>query len=355
MISRILSLLFLDALMTTPAIWFPTVRTNSGSDKFTEQLVIALNKNGIRAEITWLPHHAEYLPWLVQAPIAPEWANIVHINTWLPSKFYPKNLPIVATLHHCVQDKAFSPYKTKLQKLYHSLWITPIEKKTIQHATIITTVSQYTANCAKEIFDISNIEVIYNGVDLDIFNPVPRNEKKENQKFRLLFVGNNSIRKGFDLLPKIMEQLGDDYELFYTAKSAEKLPSNMKQLPYQKSSQDLANVYRSMDALLFPSRLEGFGLVVAEAMACGLPVVVANSSALPELVKHQKTGLICKQDDIVSFVETIQLLKLENDLRENLSESSKLFIENNFCISNMIEKYIKLYKNLDLKKIKSGR
>ncbi len=346
MISRILSLLFLEALMTTPAIWFPAVRTNSGSDKFTEQLVIALNKNGIRAEITWLPHYAEYLPWLVKAPTAPEWANIIHINTWLPSKFYPKNLPIVATLHHCVQDKNFSPYKTKLQKLYHFLWITPIEKKSIQHATIITTVSQYTANCAKEIFDISNIEVIYNGVDLDIFNPVPRNEKKENQKFSLLFVGNNSIRKGFDLLPRIMEQLGDDYELFYTAKSAEKLPSNMKQLPYQKSSQDLANVYRSMDALLFPSRLEGFGLVVAEAMACGLPVVVANSSALPELIDHGVSGFICQKDNILDFTKKIRKLRVDQNLQKKISNAATTYIHKNFNIQQTIDAYIKIYIKL---------
>ncbi|MCH7379677.1 MULTISPECIES: glycosyltransferase family 4 protein [Acinetobacter] len=332
--------------MTTPAIWFPAVRTNSGSDKFTEQLVIALNKNGIRAEITWLPHYAEYLPWLVKAPTAPEWANIIHINTWLPSKFYPKNLPIVATLHHCVQDKNFSPYKTKLQKLYHFLWITPIEKKSIQHATIITTVSQYTANCAKEIFDISNIEVIYNGVDLDIFNPVPRNEKKENQKFSLLFVGNNSIRKGFDLLPRIMEQLGDDYELFYTAKSAEKLPSNMKQLPYQKSSQDLANVYRSMDALLFPSRLEGFGLVVAEAMACGLPVVVANSSALPELIDHGVSGFICQKDNILDFTKKIRKLRVDQNLQKKISNAATTYIHKNFNIQQTIDAYIKIYIKL---------
>lgn len=332
--------------MTTPAIWFPTIRTNSGSDKFTEQLVQALNLRGVKAEITWLPHYAEYLPWLISKPETPIWANITHINTWLPSKFHPENLPLVATLHHCVQDKAFTPYKTKLQKIYHDLWITPIEKQTIQNATILTTVSQYTANCAKEFFDISNIEVIYNGVDLDIFHPQIFKKKLEKNPFQLLFVGNNSIRKGFDLLPKIMEQLGSEFELFYTANSSNMLPSTMKKLPYQKTSADLANIYRSMDALIFPSRLEGFGLVVAEAMACGIPAIVANSSALPELIDNGVDGLICQKDNIADFVNTIIKLKDNQELQRNISTNAYQKIQENFDIKQSTDSYISLYKRI---------
>jgi glycosyltransferase involved in cell wall biosynthesis len=50
-----------------------------------------------------------------------------------------------------------------------------------------------------------------------------------------------------------------------------------------------------MDALIFLSRLEGFGLVVAEAMASGLPVVIADSSSLTELVEHGNTGFLCER------------------------------------------------------------
>ncbi len=46
-----------------PAIWFPTVRTGTGTDVFTERLVKGLNEQGIKAEITWLPLRAEYAPW----------------------------------------------------------------------------------------------------------------------------------------------------------------------------------------------------------------------------------------------------------------------------------------------------
>ena len=92
---------------TKPAIWFPAVKTNTGTDKFTEQLVAALNQRGFQAEIAWLPHHAEYLPWLVPIPQKPSWANIAHINTWLHPRFIPKHLPVIATL----MIRNFSPIK----------------------------------------------------------------------------------------------------------------------------------------------------------------------------------------------------------------------------------------------------
>lgn len=88
----------------------------------------------------------------------------------------------------------------------------------------------------------------------------------------------------------IMNELGEQYELYYTATPPKNLtiPKNKKQLPYQKTAFDLVQTYNSMDSLIFPSRLEGFGLVVAEAMACGLPVIATNSSALPELIEHKR-------------------------------------------------------------------
>lgn len=331
---------------TKPAIWFPTIKTNTGTDKFTEQLVSALNQRGFQAEITWLPHYAEYLPWLVPVPAKPDWANIAHVNTWLHSRFYPKNIPMIATLHHCVQDKYISPYKTFAQKLYHQLWITPIEKHCFNVANLITTDSQYTAQCAKDIFGIDHAHVISIGIDSKTFHPNEFIKSRiQNEPFRLIFVGTNSIRKGFDLLPKIMQQLGDDFQLFYTsnAEQYEPLPKNMIQLPPQKTSQDIANTYRTMDALIFPSRLEGFGLVVAEAMASGLPVVVTDSSALTELVDHGETGLLCPQDDVNAFVDAVRQLASDQVLRERLAKAAHQHAEQYFRIDQMVERYISVY------------
>ena len=336
-------------MATVPAVWFLAIKTNTGTDRFTSNLVQELNKQGVRAEISWLPHHAEYLPYIVSNIHPPEWATVAHINTWLPRKFYPKNIPVVSTLHHCVQDPRFAQYKSILQKIYHHLWITPIERYCVQHTDCLTTVSSYTAQCAAKIFDVKNITIIPNGVDTEKFSPAINTKKNtEADPFKLLFIGTSSTRKGFDLLPKIMQQLGDKFQLYYNA-AADKfqpLPSNMIRLQQALTVQDIANLYHDMDALIFPSRLEGFGLVVAEAMASGLPVIVANSSALPELVEHEHTGLICDLDNIDMFIEQIRKLETNNSLRQKLSRGARQTIEQKFNIQQMTQKYINIYKSL---------
>lgn len=332
---------------TKPAIWFPTIKTNTGTDRFTEQLVTSLNQRGFQAEITWLPHYAEYLPWLVPVPQKPEWANIVHINSWLHPKFYPKQLPIVSTVHLCVQDLMYLPYKTLAQKYYHQLWVTPIEKKSFAQADCVTAVSQYTARCVERLFDMQAVKIIYNGINTDIFCDHPRTSREKEGLFRLLFVGTNSVRKGFDLLPRIMEELGNGFELLYTKSESSNsiVPPNMKPIPYQSPS-DLANLYRSVDAFIFPSRLEGFGLVVAEAMACGLPVVIADSSALTELVEHKVTGFLCEKDNIDDFVQTIRHLKQHPELCTKVGKGARKATATSFKIDVMVDKYIALYSEL---------
>src|SRR5690606_24312426 len=117
-----------------PAVWFPAICAGTGADIFTIRLAENLQAAGIRTEVTWLPHYAEYLPWLVSSPKPPDWANIAHINTWLHPRFIPQGIPLVATMHHCVHDVAMEPYKSVLQSLYHRLWIKRIEATVLSRA-----------------------------------------------------------------------------------------------------------------------------------------------------------------------------------------------------------------------------
>ena len=273
--------------MDAPRVWFPAIRAGSGADVFTQRLADGLNGQGIRAEITWLPHRAEYAPWSVPTPKPPAWANIVHVNTWLHPRFIPLHLPVVATMHHVVHDPAFAPYRTRAQALYHRFWIKPIETAVLRRAQAVTAVSRYTAAQVRAVFGRDDVNVILNGIDTDIFHPGP--VRAPHQPFRLLFVGNWSQRKGTDLLAPIMQKLGPDFELWVTSglrdwRDKVSLPPNIRFLGRVPTTEALVRVYQDADALLFPSRLEGFGLAALEAQACGLPVISTNATALPEVL-----------------------------------------------------------------------
>ena len=335
---------------TKPAIWFPTVKTNTGTDRFTEQLVLALNQRGFQAEITWLPHHAEYLPWSVPVPQKPSWANIGHVSTWLHPRFIPYDLPIIATLHHAIHDPQLQPYKGWLSSQYHQRWIKPIERKIIQRAAHVIAVSHFAAHITQQHVLNKPIDVIYNGINTGLF--FSSVDRKPQYPFRLLYIGAWRKLKGVELLAPIMQALGNDYVLYYTGGiTAEKdqyhIPDNMINIG-RLNQQEVIQAMQTADAFLFPSKSEGFGLVVAEAMACGLPVVISDSSALTELVDHASTGFLCEKDSIDDFVQTIRHLKNHPELCIEVGGNARDIAAIKFNVDDMVDKYIELYTKISL-------
>lgn len=325
-----------------PAVWFLAIQAKTGADIFTERLSTALNSLGIRSAITWLPHRAEYLPWLTSTPQLPSWATIAHVNTWLHRRFIPPRIPVVATMHHVVHDPHFAPFKHTSQSLYHRFWIKKVEQQVLARADRISCVSQYTANQLSSCFGETEATVIHNGVDLSLFQPT--SSREPSSTFRLVYVGSWSKRKGCDLLPTIMERLGTGFELRYTG-PPRAMPTNCIAVG-RIDTKALVELYGSSDALLFPSRLEGFGQVAAEAMACGLPVVAGRNSALPEVVIHQHTGILVEHDHPQGYVDAIRTLKSSRSRWPEMSLAARNHAEANFDIKKMADLYAQLYCQL---------
>lgn len=330
-----------------PAVWFPAIRAGSGTDVFTERLAEGLGQRGLRAEITWLPHRAEYAPWTISPLKPPPWANIAHVNTWLHQRFIPPDLPLVATMHLCVHDPALAPYKSRTQALYHRLWVKRLEQKVLALAQRVVAVSRYAEERTNAAFSPREIEVIHNGIDLDTFRPAQ--EKETHHPFRLLYVGNWSSRKGADLLAPIMARIGSDFELRYAANrypagQPQGFPAGCRPLGRLATPQAMARAYHEVDALLFPTRLEGFGLVALEAQACGLPVIASRGSSLPEVVADGETGLLCPQDDVAAFAAAARRLATDTSLWRHMSQAARARVEARFGIDAMIDRYIALYR-----------
>lgn len=330
-----------------PAIWFPTVRTGTGTDVFTERLATDLQARGLRAAITWLPLRAEYAPWTVAIPQPPAWANIAHVNTWLHPRFLPPKLPILATLHHSVHHPAASAYKGVLRSAYHRLWIAPNERRVLRRANGISAVSQFVADTARQTLLDAPMHVIHNGVDTALFVPGVR-QRGTGEPFRLLYVGSWMARKGVDLLAPILRELGEGFELHYTdgpasAQDKQNLPAHMHDIGRLQGDAAVVAAMQTADALLFPSRSEGFGLVAAEAMACGLPVIATRGSSLTEVVQDGVTGLLCPQDDVQAFATAARMLAADPALCANMAAAARRRIESTFSVEAMVDAYAHLY------------
>ncbi|WP_423458060.1 glycosyltransferase family 4 protein [Ottowia sp. VDI28] len=305
---------------------------------------------GIRAEITWLPLRAEYAPWTVPIPQAPTWATIAHVNTWLHTRFLPPKLPIVATIHHAVHHPDTRIHKSTARAIYHRWWIAPNERRVLRLSAQVVAVSQFAASSTRQAVLNIPLQVIYNGVDTTSFCPSPAS-RPSGTPFRLLYVGSWKPLKGVGLLPTILRELGDGFELHYTGGPAAEndkphMPPNMHDIGRLQGDAAVAKAMQQADALLFPSKSEGFGLVAAEAMACGLPVVAARSTSLEELIIDGQTGILCPIDDAVAFANSIRALCKDSAKRDRLSHAGRARAINQFSEELMLASHLKLYRTL---------
>lgn len=332
---------------TKPAVWFPTVRTGTGTDVFTQRLVAGLQQRGIRAEITWLPLRAEYLPWTVRVRRPPQWATLVHVNTWLHSRFLPKHLPLVATIHHAVHDPALRPYKGAVRAAYHRCWIAPNERRIMRRADRVIAVSHFVAEVARRTLVDVPMQVIHNGINTDRFRPGTR-QLQSAAPFQLLYVGSWKTLKGVKLLAPILRELGEGFELCYTggpaaARDKAHMPTNMHDIGRLNGEDAVIAAMQQADAFLFPSRSEGLPLSGIEAMACGLPVVAARASSMMEVVDDAKTGMLCDVDNVVAFADAVRRLATHADLQAALSQAARQRVVDMFSIEAVFSAYTQVF------------
>ena len=329
-------------------VCFSFIKAGMSIDIWFYNLAKSLKSLGVDAEIIIYPHKYQFFPDLLGVFKRDIKADIIHANSWNGFVF-KENIPLVVTAHHLVHEQALNKYKSLPQKVFHKL-IYRFENKSFTASNQITCVSDYTKSKLQEIFGFDSTR-IYNGIDVRNFSP----QRSKNvfpavgkDKTTLLFVGNMTRRKGADLLPKIMKRLGDRFVLICisgSGKNMRKAGDNIYMINHL-SQQRMIEYYNYCDMFLFPTRLEGFGLVVAEAMACAKPVVTTNCSSMPELIIDGKGGFLCEMDNVNEFTEKIQALAENKALRKEMGRFNRERVEKYFSLERMAKDYYALYQKI---------
>ena len=331
-------------------VWFPAMRCCSGSDVFTLRLANALRQRGIEAEITWFDRRYEFAPSLLRHVPPPSGTTIVHAATWNGFAFKRPGIPLVVTEHQGWFGAGYRPYRSRAQQFYHEYLIKRYALASCKAASLVTTISQFSAAGLEKTLGVRDNRVIYNWIDPSIFSPSTTPNVHSDSPFKLLFVGNFTKLKGSDLLVQIMQNLGAGFQLSFTTGlkdlPAADIPGNMVSLGRLSSDDELVQAYRNCDALLFPSRFEGFGYVALEAMACGKPVIATNATGLMEVVRNGETGILCPPDDIGAFVHACKHLAEHPDICKQYGLAARQRAVEKFSENAILPQYIALYAGL---------
>lgn len=329
-------------------IVFPIIVAFSGSDIYYRRLCNHLPHTGCYGKIIPLSYAYEFVP-LIHRLIIPKVKtyDVIHTNAEYGYLFRVSGKPLIITLHHNVLDPYYQKFTTIIQKIYHKKLLKYRLRRSLAACAVAVCVSKATQKSFSSMFPQyqEKLTVIYNGIDTDLFKPMP--EKYPPQKHSLLFVGNLSLRKGADLLTPIMEKLGNSFELLCIGriKSGIRLTANIHNIPFVPLSR-LPEYYNRACLLLFPSRLEGFGYAVVEAMSCGRPVVCSNCSSLPELIDDGKGGFLCDPDNIDAFVEKIRYIAETPGVDKEMGTYNRHKVLRLFSAETMARSYGELYRKV---------
>ncbi len=193
-------------------------------------------------------------------------------------------------------------------------------------ATRIVVPTQSVANIANQNSRIpsSRITVIPNAIDVQSF--VDLNLTPFSQDVtRIGFIGRlDPVKRVTDLVRAVEHLKGTELHIFGTGRDKERIEQTIHNLglddrvimhgrtPYPHEA------LKQIDLLVLPSEAEGFGLVLIEAMAAGIPVVATDVPGIKDVVKHESTGLLVPVRSPDSLAKAIKRLINEPQLRSNL-------------------------------------
>lgn len=224
-----------------------------------------------------------------------------------------------------------------------------VEKFLLPTCNTVICVSEFERDKAVlEGFVAEKLKVIVNGVAVP--HDVPLRPSKEDT-LRLLFVGRLDRQKGFDLLTRSLEKLGDVVREIVVAGEAV-VASNHEVFMVDDrirfvgwlDRDSLQSAFARTDLLVMPSRWEGLSMVLLEAMACGVPVLASDCTSMPEVIEDGKNGLLFKSESVDSLSQRIQdFAALDDTARTRISMSARETIMRSYREDLMISRTQDLY------------
>ena len=311
--------------------------------------------------------------------------DVIHANLPLVPDFaIPQKAgeTLVTTSHSTWPGEAAAIRREKFEKLNtnerfmlrFNRMLKSFEKGLMERAAALIAVSLYTKKELTDFYKMpeEKINVIYNGVDVEKFKPLP-NKGEIRQKLGLredsriiLCVGRLYHRKGLSTLlravPKVASTF-DDVKFIVAGKGLKGEEKELSNLATSLKVKDfvtftgyfpdeaLPNLYAASDIFVLPALYENFPFAILESQASGLPVISTRVGGIPEYVTEGKNGLLIDPGDHEQLASAMITLLSDTDLAAKLGEAGRKLVEEKFAwpliTGQVIETYRKVLEKPD--------
>ena len=229
-----------------------------------------------------------------------------------------------------------------------SRYVRPDQKvKEMELADLVLVACGFVEKTIREFYPDKKIAIAPYGVDAEFWSPGGEDDRTTGRRdnatiggrrsegallatppLRFIYAGQSSIRKGIPVLLEAWEKAQlRDAELTLVG-SWQLAVDRLKQLPRgvrfvgPVGPERLRELYRESDVFVFPSFFEGFGLVLLEAMACGLPAIASDRSAGPDIL-DDSCGRVVAAGDLEQLVETLRWFGAHRDQLPDMKRAAR--------------------------------
>lgn len=371
------------------SILFITSKSLGGSGRHISTLVRSLRSHGYECDLLYYPtgvdqdkeleacfHRVHTFPRPPSmSPIAVI-ANVMRVRSILGQRTYhcvhthtslggfigrigarsaKENPYVIHTIHAFGADQ-YTPIPQK--------WIYWVVERSLDFLTDrYVAPSQFIADYGfrTRLFKREKVKVIYNSLDLGGYKKSTSERMQNKVRLKLgeeyvyLFCGRLERQKGVDILIRALALLPANFACKLLICGSGSLEDSLRRLATDLGvsqkivwigwQSSLAPFYAAADAFVMPSRWESFGLVFLEAMSFGLPILSTTTQAIPEVVVHNRTGLLSENEDVESLAHNMKLIACDDALAHRLGAEGRKRLNENFLLETFVCSHIELYEN----------